>query len=169
MGVFKSVAVANISTSVAHERGVSILLCRIYWSMVCESGRTLRNTCGFWRRYLTIAIRTLVCSSWSPETIWLAVLKKQLPSPRIRVVFCGSWCMVSGFKWLYSKLAACCHCAPNVCGGCLCFRSNEKTIPVMSPMLVTRVAMSASHPVNATMILPYYHTPRARAPCPRPR
>ena len=30
MGVFKSVAVANISTSVAHERGVSILLCRRY-------------------------------------------------------------------------------------------------------------------------------------------
>ena len=80
-----------------------------------------------------------------------------------------------GFKWehcrpiLYSKLAACCHCAPNVCGDCLCFRSNEKTMHVMSPMLVTRVAMSASHPVNATMILPYYHAPRARAPCPRAR
>ena len=101
MGVFKSVAVATISTSVAHERGVSILLCRRYWSMVCESGRTLRNTCGFWRRYLTIAIRTLVCSSWSPETIWLTVLK-QLPSPRIRVVFCGSWSIeigLGGFKW----------------------------------------------------------------------
>ena len=102
MGVFKSVAVANISTSVAHERGVSILLCRRYWSMVCESGRTLRNTCGFWRRYLTIAIRTLVCPSWSPETIWLTVLKKQLPSPRIRIVFCGSWSIeigLGGFKW----------------------------------------------------------------------
>ena len=79
-----------------------------------------------------------------------------------------------GFKWehcrpiLYSKLAACCHCAPNVCGDCLCFRSNEKTMHVMSPMLVTRVAMSASHPVNTT-ILPYYHAPRARAPCPRAR
>ena len=63
---------------------------------------------------------------------------------------------------MYSKLAACCHCAPNVCGDCLCFRSNEKTMPVMSPMLVTRAAMFASHPVNATMILPYYHAPRAR-------
>ena len=30
MGVFKSVAVANMSTSVAHERGVSILLCMRY-------------------------------------------------------------------------------------------------------------------------------------------
>ena len=79
----------------------------------------------------------------------------------------------AGFNWLSSatltheaiyivdsKLADCCHCAPNVCGDCLCFRSDENTMPVKSPMLVTRVAMSASHPVNATMILPSSHTTR---------
>ena len=72
---------------------------------------------------------------------------------------------------MYSKLAACCHCAPNVCGDCLCFRSNKKTMPAMSPMLATRLAMFASHPVNATMILPYYHAtilPCAQGTCPLP-